>query len=146
MASSQTANYSLNQWEAGDQVLRAEFNEDNQRVDGALAGLAGEMTGKANQSEVDSLSAALTAGLAQKGNCQLVSGSYVGTGEYGLLKDNTLTFERRPLFLILVKDLIMMISGLADRGQATPVLGNAMAASTFDWVGNQVMWSSNDSS
>ena len=42
MASNYTMNYQLNQWEAGDQVLRTEFNQDNQKIDTALAGLAGQ--------------------------------------------------------------------------------------------------------
>ena len=53
MASNQTSNYGLNQWEATDQVLRTEFNADNSKIDTALAG---------------------------KGNCRLFIGSYVGTG------------------------------------------------------------------
>ena len=36
MASGQTQYYGLNQWEAADQVLRTEFNADNQKIDGAL--------------------------------------------------------------------------------------------------------------
>ena len=36
MASKQTANYGLNQWEAGDQVLRTEFNADNAKIDAAI--------------------------------------------------------------------------------------------------------------
>ena len=36
MASGQTQYYGLNQWEAADQVLRTEFNADNQNIDGAL--------------------------------------------------------------------------------------------------------------
>ena len=36
MASNQTQNYGLNQWEATDQVLRTEFNADNQKIDAAL--------------------------------------------------------------------------------------------------------------
>ena len=36
VASNYTTNYQLNQWEAGDQVLRTEFNQDNQKIDGAL--------------------------------------------------------------------------------------------------------------
>ena len=35
MASRQTQYYGLNQWEAADQVLRTEFNADNQKIDGA---------------------------------------------------------------------------------------------------------------
>ena len=37
MASSYTSNYQLCQWEAGDKVLRTDFNGDNQKIDAALA-------------------------------------------------------------------------------------------------------------
>ena len=39
MSSNHTSNYGLSQWEAGDKVLRADFNADNLKIDGALAGL-----------------------------------------------------------------------------------------------------------
>ena len=39
MASNYTENYGLCQWEATDQVLRTEFNEDNRKVDEALSKL-----------------------------------------------------------------------------------------------------------
>lgn len=37
MASNQTSNYGLSQWEATDQVQRTEFNADNAKIDAALA-------------------------------------------------------------------------------------------------------------
>lgn len=39
MASNYTENYGLCQWEATDQVLRTEFNEDNAKIDEALSKL-----------------------------------------------------------------------------------------------------------
>lgn len=39
MASNYTENYGLCQWEATDQVLRTDFNEDNAKIEAALAGL-----------------------------------------------------------------------------------------------------------
>ena len=36
MSTNHTTNYDLNQWEATDKVLRAEFNEDNAKIDAAL--------------------------------------------------------------------------------------------------------------
>lgn len=56
MASSQTANYKLNQWAASDQFLRTEFNADNSKIDAALKALNTLSVGKA----------------------ELVFGSYVG--------------------------------------------------------------------
>ena len=39
MATNHTTNYQLCQWEAADQVLRADFNEDNQKIDAAMKGI-----------------------------------------------------------------------------------------------------------
>ena len=39
MATNQTTNYQLNQWEPADQVLRTDFNADNAKLDTALLAL-----------------------------------------------------------------------------------------------------------
>ena len=61
MASNQTANYRLSQWEAEDAVRRVDFNADNAKIDAAIKavdqrvdGLAGS---KADTSVLDGLSA-----------------------------------------------------------------------------------------
>ena len=82
MATNQTTNYQLNQWEPTDQVLRTDFNADNAKIEAALV--------------------ALSAASAGYGNCQIETGSYVGAGD----TSNSLTFsalgicpscERQPL-------------------------------------------------
>ena len=40
MASNYTSNYGLCQWEAGDQFVRSEFNQDNAKIDAALKSVA----------------------------------------------------------------------------------------------------------
>ena len=40
MASGKTENYGLNQWEATDQVVRLDFNSDNEKIDAALHDMA----------------------------------------------------------------------------------------------------------
>lgn len=74
MASNQTANFGLNQWAAEDQVLRTEFNADNQKIDDALALL---------------------------GNCRICQGSYVGTGTAGASHPCQLSFGFKPLILFM---------------------------------------------
>ena len=44
MANGQTANYGLNQWIPEDLFLREEFNNDNSKIDEALAGLQSQIT------------------------------------------------------------------------------------------------------
>ena len=56
MASSYTTNYQLNQWEAGDKVLREEFNQDNAKIDAAL-----KTNADAIAAEVSARTAAVTA-------------------------------------------------------------------------------------
>ena len=99
MASGQTKTYGFNQWQPEDKVLREEFNGDNEKMEQALTGLDGRVTGKAEQTEVDglktqlatkaaqsaldSLSASVTGGLARKygtDNPYINSGSYIGDG------------------------------------------------------------------
>jgi hypothetical protein len=41
-----TANYGLNQWEAGDRILREDFNSDNAKTDAALLTLSNRLNSK----------------------------------------------------------------------------------------------------
>ena len=71
MATNHTTHYQLNQWEAADQVLRTDFNQDNQKIDAALAGLDG-------RTEV------LESAVSRCGNCIVVHGSDIGNGQAGV--------------------------------------------------------------
>ena len=90
MASNHTEHFSLNQWQADDQVLRTDFNEDNAKIDSALKDLAAAQAEKADQSALDALAAevakkAATAALDALSKklasmpC-LVTGTYTGDG------------------------------------------------------------------
>ena len=87
MASKYTENYGLCQWEATDQVLRTEFNEDNQKVDTALNKLSAQMETKADQTTLNTLSAAVLKKADQSALTavastipKIVVGSYTGNG------------------------------------------------------------------
>lgn len=67
-----TANYQLNQWEAKDSFLRADFNEDNAKIDAALTAL------KASQ-------------------VRIVHGSYTGNGA----DTQFIALEQMPQMLIV---------------------------------------------
>ena len=92
MASNQTTNYGLNQWEAADQVLRTEFNADNSKIDAALKGLADKDT------ELEGTLASQAASIAAKGNCQIYYSTYVGNGS----SSRTHTFSKQPLVVFIV--------------------------------------------
>lgn len=63
MASNQTKNYGLNQWERTDKVVMEDFNADNEKVDAALKALA---------ERAETISRSIP---------PIVFGSYVGNGE-----------------------------------------------------------------
>ena len=75
MAINYTEHYGLCQWEATDQVLREEFNEDNAKVDAVLSNLDEK---KAEQSAMQQLGQRLE---QLEGMPQLLIGSYTGNNE-----------------------------------------------------------------
>ena len=93
-----TEHYQLNQWDAADQVKRTDFNEDNAKLDAALAGLSSSKADstsvnaalaelratdatKADSASVDSQVAALTARIAAlESRVDVAAGTYTGDG------------------------------------------------------------------
>lgn len=104
MASNYTENYNLCQWEATDQVLRTEFNEDNTKVDTALNGLSTQLGTKASQTALDTLAATVSkkadqSALTATANTipKIVVGSYVGDGK--LERKISLSFTPKAVYL-----------------------------------------------
>ena len=99
MASNQTSNFQLSQWEADDEVLRADFNRDNLKIETALSGLTQQA-----QSLASSLSAAYG-----PDNPPYVFGSYTGTGEdahsldFGFLPRAVIIFSGDGYGLICIR-------------------------------------------
>ena len=89
MSTNYTTNYNLNQWEATDKVLRAEFNEDNAKIDAAL---------KSHDDELAGLEAAIGA----RGNCRVEVKTYTGTGTYGSSNRTSVSFSAVPKLAILI--------------------------------------------
>ena len=124
-ATNHTPIYQLNQWESSDQVLRGDFNEDNQKIEAALATIP-----------------------------HIATGSYVGTGSYGSANPNTLTFDFVPQMVAVVINAgtgceygTLLVRGQTKSGG----IGVAQAALhgldlTLAWEGNSVSWYSSGSS
>lgn len=126
MASNQTPNYGLSQWERSDKVRMEDFNGDNAKIDAGLkaeeeartaadASLSKALEGKADAATVSKLSQTVaqhTSALSGKGSCQLYASSYTGNGRYGSGRPNSLSFPHKPV-VVMVFDvygfpLIMM--------------------------------------
>ena len=133
MATNHTSNYQLNQWEPTDQVLRTDFNQDNAKVDTALKGLSTSMQQASTQ--LSQISQQLT----MRGNCQVVSMTYVGTGE----ETATLIFDHKPIALFFYDpvDYLFMIA-IQGCGNALCATSNAGKINYFTWSGKTVSWRS----
>ena len=109
MATNQTTNYQLNQWEPTDAVQRVDFNADNAKLDAALAGLSGS---KADSGDLTALSGAvdgltgrtgaLETAVAQRGNCQVLHFTYRGDGSAGKEGPTEVTFPCPPFFFLIL--------------------------------------------
>ena len=147
MATNQTTNYQLNQWEPTDAVQRVDFNADNAKVDAALKSLSDQVLQKANQSAlntlissvnqkadastVSSLSSLLNSEISQrqeadsslqtaltlKGNCQIYYTTYVGDGTGGEDAPCSRTFPYSPLIVAITEQ--DGSSAIAIRGAET---------------------------
>ena len=115
-----TANYQLPVWAETDRILRTDFNDAFAAIDTAL----GE--------------------LPAKGNCQIVYGSYTGTGKYDIGNRNTLTFPGQPLLVLILQyssgNHLILVRGCAASYvvrsvQISPDIVN------LDWsAANKVSW------
>ena len=119
MASNYTANYQLNQWDAEDKVLRADFNADNLKIDGALAEGAAALE------------------LVKASALKIATGTYIGNGKYGygalITLDFSSTLGRAPKLLIIHES--------ADYGFDAAVLIYGMTRNgTFTWSDTSVSW------
>ncbi|WP_298029973.1 hypothetical protein [uncultured Dysosmobacter sp.] len=91
----ETENFQLNQWERNDRIQMEDFNRDNAALDAALAAQR-EAHEALTQTVADQ-----GAAIALLGNCQFVTGSYVGTGTSGKDNPNSLTFPHKPMLVFI---------------------------------------------
>lgn len=156
MASHQTEHYQLSQWEAADQVLRTEFNENNVKIDEALAGLAAGLGGKADQTSLNTLAGQMT----QKADVsalervevtipKLVTGSYTGDGGEGEEHPCTLDFTDslgRPPMLVVIRQEnggytgLILVRGMVESNNHFTNSYLSGSSNTVQWSGNQVTW------
>ena len=147
MATNQTTNYQLNQWEPTDAVQRVEFNADNAKLDAALAVL---VDSKADQSGLDALSDALTglsgtvsAVSARAGNCDMELLTYIGTGAMGSSSPTQITFTLLPDVFVIAGDLAIL---LGRGGVKEAILAckdvtyseSFVSSSSLTWTGTQM--------
>ena len=152
-----TANYNLCQFEAGDQVQRTDFNEDNAKIDAAIAAeasarqsgdsslssrittLNSTVSGKASQSALNTVKNQV----AKLGNCQIHCFTYTGTGSSGTNGPTRVNFPRRPMFYFISGDLGLAL-GTAQENRIRIFYEKSIAPAVATWTGNQLSFLAND--
>lgn len=148
MSTNKTQNYQLNQWVKSDRVLMSEFNADNAKIDAALASKASAsalsslqsvVNGKASSSSVASLSQTVSQGLGQR-NCRIVTGTYTGDGTYGPDHPNTLSFQNKPLYLIVSDGMPSALHLPQGLGIAHTAWNSFSGTLSLTWSERSVSW------
>ena len=134
MPSNQTPNYQLSQWERSDKILMEDFNADNAKIDAALGTLATQVSTKAEQSALTTL----TGKVAKLGNCQIYYTTYTGNTN----TTRTFTFPHKPLLIIGMSDnlIVRAVQGASDTMCRTNGESGSYNCPT-SWSGNSVTWS-----
>ena len=127
-----TANFQLTQWEKTDRIMMEDFNRDNAAIDTALKGNADK-------------AAALQTALASCGNCKIVYGTYTGNGKSGSANPNKLTFDGKPVLVIVqaqsnTTDFDFHLRLVRGCGWAVGDRGNYSYTNSVAWGENYVSW------
>ena len=164
MATNQTTNYQLNQWEPTDQVLRTDFNADNAKLDAALNDLSSSKAdasaltqaegriaaleaGKADSADLTALSVmvdsltgrtgALETAVTQRGNCRIEIVAFMGNGKNSV----DITFSQKPACFFVVAGRAVLFSDVLSN--STTVLeydsilhGAAIGDKSITWSGS----------
>ena len=126
----ETGNYQLKQWEKTDRIQMEDFNADNAKTDQALGSLAATVAGC--------------------GNCEIVYGSYTGSGTYGKTAPNSLSFLHKPLLIYVQSSTaetdadckLRMVRGIT---WAVGAHGNSSWTNSVTWSEKSVQWSTSRS-
>ena len=115
----------LSRWAGTDRILVEEFNDNWDKIDTAL------------KSSADGVAALQTA-LASCGNCKIVYGTYTGNGKSGSANPNKLTFDGKPV-LVIVQEEKQTADMDINLRMLRPCTWAQGAATNDNWV-NAVTW------
>lgn len=129
MPSNFTEHYQLSQWEPEDAVRRADFNEDNAKIDAAIKAQADALAAEAFTRE------ALAGQVAKLGDCLIHTTGYSGNGSGTSSAARTLTFPSKPYMVIICGPASSMVL----------VYGAASGLAAYNGGGyeNRVSWKDN---
>lgn len=126
----QTQNFQLNQWEMSDRIQMEDFNEDNQKIDGALHEIRQQLTESHSQLRTE---------VSKLGNCQILYQTYTGTGTGA----NSFTFPHKPLFIAIFADDAYFFAMQGAPYATCRNGGSDGGVSRITWTANSVSWQNN---
>lgn len=147
MPSNFTEHYNLNQWEPEDTVRRADFNADNEKIDGALAGKADVSALNNLRSTVSSLSSTVSGhssslssqsgSISRLGNCQIYHTTYAGDGS----SSRSLSLPGYPVFIRVQEGETAVYTDFLRGAKGTP--GSYTGSQQpITWSARSVTWTS----
>ena len=155
MSTNHTANYDLCQWQATDPVIRTDFNEDNAKIDAALASLDNAKAGAGDLATLSSRVTNINNTVNdmvfdiydlqhETGNCQIETTTYTGTGYHGSSHANSLSFsDGTPMLVLVVGESnlggLRMVRGL-NKAQTSGFYSQV----TVSWTDSGLSWYGGD--
>ena len=116
---------------------------DKSALDSLQTTVNGLKTSKADKTALDALKTTVTqhtSSLSGKGNCQLYTTSYTGSGACGADSPTSLTFPQRPMVVFVCSGRSRMILFQGDLESWSESYTGSMADVTVTWSGNTVKW------
>ena len=131
----QTSNYQLNQWDPEDRILRTDFNEDNAKLDAALADIDEQFA------DQNIRIATNTSDLKRRGNCRIYARTRNGDGSTFY----TVPFSGRPeITFIRGQDRFIITVWGVNKGLAFKV-GGSVSTVDLEFVNdNAIIYRSTD--
>jgi len=125
MSTNKTTHLNLHQWAQTDPIHRTEFNENFEHIDSAVG--------------------TLQTAIQTAGNCQVVYGTYTGTGTYGKAHPCTLTFPGKPVMLVVCIDDLggsspQRLIAVRNAKEAYSYPESFNSANNVTWDANSVSW------
>jgi len=119
-----TPNFKLPTWALSDRIQMQDFNDMTAKLDAALKA---EET--ARSSAVTTLSQAMT----QRGNCQVYTYTYHGTGTYGADNPTVIPIPKLPYLLLIFNNVDQMHALTPQTRQMDFLLYNGHAYGYLTW-------------
>jgi hypothetical protein len=116
---------------------------DQTALDSLQTTVNGLKTSKADKTALDALKTTVaqhTSTLSEKGNCQLYTTSYTGSGVFGAESPTSLTFPKKPVAVFITIGLSRLFLFQGDDQSWSESYDGGFTSVKVTWTGNTVKW------